>query len=143
MKVGVPREVKSDEYRVGLTPAGVRELVDHEHEVIVQAGAGEGSSIFDTDYAAQGAVIVPDAGSVFAACDLIVKVKEPQALEIALLEPRHTLFTYLHLAPAPELTDGARWRARSPPKRALSCFRSRCAAGAPCSAVCPASAPAR
>ncbi len=106
MKVGVPREVKSDEYRVGLTPAGVRELVDHEHEVIVQAGAGEGSSIFDTDYAAQGAVIVPDAGSVFAACDLIVKVKEPQALEIALLEPRHTLFTYLHLAPAPELTDG-------------------------------------
>jgi alanine dehydrogenase len=95
-----------DEYRVGMTPAGVRELSDAGHEVVVQRGAGAGSGIADADYAAQGAAIVPDADAVFAAADLIVKVKEPQPEEIARLEPRHVLFTYLHLAPAPELTRG-------------------------------------
>jgi alanine dehydrogenase len=106
VKVGVPTEIKKDEYRVGLTPAGVRELVEHGHQVVVQAGAGEGSAIADADYERQGAEILPDAAAVFAAADMIVKVKEPQAPEVALLESRHLLFTYLHLAPDPELTQG-------------------------------------
>jgi alanine dehydrogenase len=106
MKVGVPTEIKTDEYRVALTPAGVRELVEHGHEVLVQAGAGEGSAIGDADYTSQGAKIVPDAQAVFGEADMVVKVKEPQPSEVALLEPRHTLFTYLHLAPDPELTRG-------------------------------------
>jgi alanine dehydrogenase len=106
MKVGVPTEIKTDEYRVALTPSGVRELVEHGHEVVVQSGAGVGSAITDDDYAGQGARILPDADSVFADADLIVKVKEPQPVEVARLEPRHTLFTYLHLAPDPELTRG-------------------------------------
>src|SRR4051794_16506370 len=106
MKVGVPTEIKTDEYRVALTPAGVRELVEHGHEVVVQAGAGEGSAIVDEEYISQGASILPDAAAVFAQSDMIVKVKEPQPPEVALLEPRHTLFTYLHLAPDPELTAG-------------------------------------
>ena len=106
MKVGVPTEIKTDEYRVALTPSGVRELTDHGHDVVVQAGAGEGSAIADDDYTAQGARILPDADAVFAAADLIVKVKEPQPAEVARLEPRHTLFTYLHLAPDAELTQG-------------------------------------
>jgi len=106
VKVGVPTEIKSDEYRVALTPAGVRELVLHEHSVVVQAGAGEGSGIADADYVSQGAEILPDADAVFAAADMIVKVKEPQPVEVARLDPRHTLFTYLHLAPDSELTQG-------------------------------------
>jgi alanine dehydrogenase len=106
VRVGVPSEVKTDEYRVALTPAGVRELVDAGHEVFVQAGAGEGSAIADEAYIAQGAAIVPDAPSVFSAAELIVKVKEPQPAEVAMLEPRHTLFTYLHLAADAELTHG-------------------------------------
>src|ERR1044071_7890810 len=106
MKVGVPTEIKTDEYRVALTPSGVRELVEHGHEVLVQQGAGEGSAIEDSDYTAQGASILPDGDAVFAAADMIVKVKEPQAVEVARLEPRHTLFTYLHLAPDAELTQG-------------------------------------
>ena len=106
MKVGVPTEIKTDEYRVALTQSGVRELVEHGHEVVIQAGAGEGSAVADEDYRAQGAQILPDAAAVFAAADMIVKVKEPQASEIAMLEPRHTLFTYLHLAPDPEQTRG-------------------------------------
>ncbi len=106
MKVGVPTEIKADEYRVGMTPSGVRELADAGHEVVVQAGAGEGSAIADADYAAQGARILPDADAVFAEAELVVKVKEPQPEEVARLEPRHTLFTYLHLAPDPELTQG-------------------------------------
>jgi alanine dehydrogenase len=105
MKVGVPTEIKPDEYRVALTPSGVRELTDHGHEVVVQAGAGEGSAIADADYAAQGARVLPDADAVFAEAELIVKVKEPQPPEVARLEPRHTLFTYLHLAPDPKLTQ--------------------------------------
>src|SRR3954453_23719284 len=106
MKVGVPSEIKTDEYRVALTPSGVRELVEHDHEVVVQAGAGEGSAISDPDYVEQGARVLPDAAAVFAEADMIVKVKEPQAPEVAMLEPRHTLFTYLHLAPDAELTRG-------------------------------------
>jgi alanine dehydrogenase len=106
MKVGVPTEIKTDEYRVALTPSGVRELAEHGHEVVVQSGAGDGSSISDDDYAEQGARIVPDAAAVFAESDMVVKVKEPQAPEVAMLEPRHTLFTYLHLAPDAELTRG-------------------------------------
>jgi alanine dehydrogenase len=106
MRVGVPTEIKTDEYRVGLTPAGVRELAEHGHEVLVQSGAGLGSGLPDEAYTAQGARILPDAATVFGEADMIVKVKEPQPSEVALLEPRHTLFTYLHLAPDPELTQG-------------------------------------
>jgi alanine dehydrogenase len=106
VKVGVPTEIKADEYRVALTPSGVRELNDRGHEVFVQAGAGEGSAISDDDYAAQGARILPDAEAVFGEAELIVKVKEPQPDEWARLEPRHTLFTYLHLAPDAEQTRG-------------------------------------
>ncbi len=106
MKVGVPTEVKLDEYRVALTPAGVRELVDAGHEVVVQSGAGLGSAMPDEAYAAQGAVIVPDADALFEEASLIVKVKEPQPEEVGRLEARHTLFTYLHLAADTELTRG-------------------------------------
>ncbi|MFN8175692.1 MAG: alanine dehydrogenase [Solirubrobacteraceae bacterium] len=106
MKVGVPTEIKTDEYRVALTPAGVRELVEAGHDVLVQRGAGEGSAIADASYEEQGARILPDAEAVFGACEMIVKVKEPQPEEVARLEPRHLLFTYLHLAPDPDLTRG-------------------------------------
>ncbi|MBV9919038.1 MAG: alanine dehydrogenase, partial [Solirubrobacterales bacterium] len=106
MKVGVPTEVKLDEYRVALTPAGVRELVDVGHQIYVQQGAGLGSAIADEEYVAQGAMIVPDAAAVFGEAELIVKVKEPQPGEVSLLEPRHTLFTYLHLAADAGLTQG-------------------------------------
>src|ERR1700754_1967595 len=98
MRVGVPTEIKTDEYRVALTPAGVRELVEHGHEVAVQAGGGDGPGISDEEYVSQGARILPDAPAVFAESDMVVKVKEPQAVEVGMLEPRHTLFTYLHLA---------------------------------------------
>jgi alanine dehydrogenase len=106
MKVGVPTEIKADEYRVALTPIGVRELAEHGHEVIVQSRAGEGSAIEDQAFAAQGARIVPDAESVFAEAELILKVKEPQASEVGHLKPHHTLFTYLHLAADSELARG-------------------------------------
>jgi len=106
MRIGVPSEIKQDEYRVAITPAGVRELVDHGHEVLIQEGAGTGSAIADADYTEQGASIAPDAAAVFAGADMIVKVKEPQAVEVAMLEDRHLLFTYLHLAPDSELTQG-------------------------------------
>jgi alanine dehydrogenase len=104
MKVGVPTEVKVDEYRVALTPAGARELAEHGHEVLIQAGAGRGSGIADADFTAQGARIVPDAAAVFDESELVLKVKEPQPPEVALLRSGQILFTYLHLAPAPELT---------------------------------------
>jgi alanine dehydrogenase len=104
MRVGVPTEIKQDEYRVGLTPAGVRELVESGHEVLVQAGAGAGSAIGDDAFERQGARIVPAPADVFGEADMVVKVKEPQPSEVELLEPRHLLFTYLHLAPDPELT---------------------------------------
>ena len=104
MRVGVPTEAMPDEYRVALTPSGVRELREAGHEVFVQRGAGEGSAIADEDYRAQGATVVADADAVFEEAQLIIKVKEPQPPEVARLRPEQTLFTYLHLAPAPDLT---------------------------------------
>ncbi len=98
MRVGVPKEIKNHEYRVGLTPPSVVELIALGHSVAVQTGAGLGIDFEDQDYIDAGATILPDAASVFAQSDMIVKVKEPQASEIALLESRHLLFTYLHLA---------------------------------------------
>ncbi|WP_353203517.1 alanine dehydrogenase [Sphingomonas sp.] len=98
MRVGVPKEIKNHEYRVGLTPPSVSDLVAAGHAVMVQTGAGLGIDFEDADYIAAGATILPDAAAVFAQSDMIVKVKEPQPSEIALLEPRHVLFTYLHLA---------------------------------------------
>ena len=106
MKVGVPKEIKQDEYRVAITPAGVRELTEHGHEVFIEATAGEGSAITDAAFEAQGARIVPDAASVFEAGEMILHVKELQASEIQMLKPDHLLFTYLHLAPDPEQTKG-------------------------------------
>jgi alanine dehydrogenase len=106
MRIGVPTEIKADEYRVAVTPAGVRELSEHGHEVLVQAGAGEGSAISDADYEAQGATIVPDAAAVFEAAEMILHVKELQPDEIEMLRPGQLLFTYLHLAPDPEQTRG-------------------------------------
>jgi alanine dehydrogenase len=106
MKIGVPTEIKSDEYRVAVTPAGVRELIEHGHEVLVQAGAGEGSAIADAEYEAQGATIVAEAAAVFEAAEMILHVKELQPSEIEMLRPGQLLFTYLHLAPDPEQTRG-------------------------------------
>jgi alanine dehydrogenase len=106
VRVGVPTEIKTDEYRVALTPAGVRELVDAGHEVFVQSGAGLGSAITDEAYGAQGATVLPDADAVFGEATMIVKVKEPQPDEVSRLQPRHVLFTYLHLAADAELTRG-------------------------------------
>jgi alanine dehydrogenase len=106
VKIGVPTEIKSDEYRVAVTPAGVRELVEHDHEVLIQAGAGEGSAINDDDYRAQGATIVPEAADVFDATEMVLHVKELQPSEIEMLRPGQLLFTYLHLAPDPEQTRG-------------------------------------
>ncbi|OFV85293.1 MAG: alanine dehydrogenase [Acidobacteria bacterium RBG_16_64_8] len=106
MRVGVPKEVKEEEYRVALTPAGTKELSTRGHEVLVQQGAGEGSLFTDDSYRAAGARIVPDATTLFAEAELIVKVKEPLPGEYVLLEPRHILFTFLHLAPDRHLTRG-------------------------------------
>jgi alanine dehydrogenase len=106
MKVGIPIEIKPDEYRVAITPAGVREIVQHGHEVLIEAGAGEGSAISDDDFEAQGARLVPDAATLFAEAEMVVKVKEPQPPEVEMLRPGQLLFTYLHLAPDPELTRG-------------------------------------
>ncbi len=106
MRVGVPREIKPDEYRVGLTPTAVREYVSHGHEVVVQAGAGLGAGYDDTLYTRAGATIAPDAEAVFSTAQMIVKVKEPQAVEWARLTKDHILFTYLHLAPDPAQAEG-------------------------------------
>lgn len=104
MRVGTVREIKNHEYRVGLTPESARELVQHGHEVWVESGAGLGIGASDHDYEAAGAHIRGDAASVFEACEMIVKVKEPQAGERAMLRRGQVLFTYLHLAPDPEQT---------------------------------------
>ena len=106
MRIGVPKEIKNHEYRVGLTPSSVAELVAAGHEVIVETKAGAGIDFEDSDYVEAGAKVVGSAREVFAGADMIVKVKEPQASEIAMLEPRHVLFTYLHLAPDLEQTKG-------------------------------------
>ncbi len=104
MRIGVPREIKDNEYRVGLTPSSVMELASHGHEVLVETGAGAGSELSDSEYEAAGARILPGPQAVFASADMIVKVKEPLAPERALLRPGQVLFTYLHLAPDPEQT---------------------------------------
>ena len=98
MRIGVPREIKVHEYRVGLVPAGVRELTAAGHEVMVETGAGEGIGLSDAEYRAAGAVIAPNAADIFAKAQLIVKVKEPQAVECQMLRSGQVLFTYLHLA---------------------------------------------
>jgi alanine dehydrogenase len=106
VRIGVPTEIKADEYRVAVTPAGVRELREHGHEVVVEAGAGEGSAISDADYEAQGAEILPAAADVFESAEMILHVKELQQSEIEMLRPGQLLFTYLHLAPDPDQTRG-------------------------------------
>jgi len=106
MQVGVPKEVKIHEYRVGLVPASVRELVQRGHRVLVETGAGAGIGFPDTAYAAAGASIAPNAAAVFATAELVVKVKEPQPAEWGHLRRGQMLFTYLHLAPDPEQTQG-------------------------------------
>ncbi|MCB4820123.1 alanine dehydrogenase [Roseicella aerolata] len=106
MLVGVPKEVKVHEYRVGLTPASVRELVAQGHQVLVETGAGAGIGFPDAAYAAAGAAIAPDAAAVFAQAGLVVKVKEPQPQEWRQLRPGQILFTYLHLAPDPDQAEG-------------------------------------
>jgi len=104
MRIGCPKEIKNHEYRVGLTPASVREFTARGHEVIVQSGAGAAVGLDDPHYATAGAVLVRDAAEVFARAELIVKVKEPQPQECAMLRPGQILYTYLHLAPDPEQT---------------------------------------
>jgi alanine dehydrogenase len=104
MRVGAPKETKDNEYRVGLTPSSVAELVHAGHEVFIEGGAGEGAGLSDLDYAAAGAKLVDGPDALFAASQLIVKVKEPQRREIACLRPDHVLFAYFHLAADAELT---------------------------------------
>lgn len=105
MDIAVPRETKTEEHRVGLTPHAARELVRRGHRVCVQSGAGEGAGFTDATYVQAGAEIMPAADACYAAGELVVKVKEPQPQELELLRPGQTLFTYLHLAALPELTD--------------------------------------
>ncbi len=104
MRIGLPREIKNHEYRVGLTPASVRELTAQGHPVLVQAGAGAAIGLDDAQYLAAGATLAQDAAEVFAQAEMIVKVKEPQPVECAMLRPGQILYTYLHLAPDPAQT---------------------------------------
>lgn len=106
MKIGVPGEIKNNENRVGLVPAGVRQLVGDGHELYVETNAGKGIGISDEEYIAAGAKILPSLEAVFETATMIVKVKEPQPREIALLKPHHILYTYLHLAADKALTEG-------------------------------------
>lgn len=106
MRVGVPKEIKTHEYRVGLVPASVAELVRGGHHVVIETGAGVGIGIGDQDFERAGAAIATDAGEVFEGAELVIKVKEPQAQEIALLRHGQTLFTYLHLAPDADQARG-------------------------------------
>ena len=106
MIVGVPKEIKTAEHRIAITPVGVRELTDRGHEVLIEKDAGDGSSLHDEDFEAQGATIVPSAADVFEGAEMILKVKEPQASEVAMFREGQILFTYLHLAAYPELAAG-------------------------------------
>ncbi len=106
MRIGVPKEIKVHEYRVGLVPASVRELIHNGHEVVVEQNAGAGVGFEDSDFAAIGAEILPTAADVFETADMIIKVKEPQTSEISMLRQDQVLFTYLHLAAEPEQTQG-------------------------------------
>jgi alanine dehydrogenase len=108
MKIGVPREIKTDEYRVACVPAGVQALVRAGHAVWVEKGAGDGSAIPDAAYTAAGASIVPSHREIFEACDLILKVKEPLEEEFPLVRPGQILFTYFHFAASARLTEGMR-----------------------------------
>jgi alanine dehydrogenase len=105
MRIGVPKEIKDNEYRVGSIPSVVRELAARGHQVLVENNAGAGAGFSDADYRAAGATIVPVAAEVFGAADLIVKVKEPLAIERKRLRRGQTIFTYLHLAPDREQTE--------------------------------------
>jgi alanine dehydrogenase len=104
VRIGVPTEIKADEYRVALTPSGARELTQRGHEVLIQRGAGEGSGIPDQAYREQGAQVLATASDVFDEAEMVVKVKEPQHCEVQLLDKHQTLFTFLHLAADPDLT---------------------------------------
>lgn len=106
MRVGCPKEIKNNENRVGLTPAGAKAFTGSGHEVFIEAGAGLGSGFTDAEYASAGAKLLPTAKEVFDASDMVIKVKEPQKGEIAMLKKGQILFTYLHLAPDPEQTKG-------------------------------------
>lgn len=104
MIIGVPKEIKTEEYRVGIVPSGVRTLVESEHRVVIEAGAGAGSGISDDEYIAAGAQILNGAKEVYDASDMIMKVKEPQPSEFNLFKDGQILYTYLHLAAEPEVT---------------------------------------
>ena len=104
MLIGVPKEIKNHEYRVGMAPASVREAIKHGHEVMVERNAGEGIGVSDDEYAKIGAQVIDSAAEIFARAEMVVKVKEPQAGERAMLREGQILFTYLHLAPDPEQT---------------------------------------
>ena len=105
MLIGVPKEIKNHEYRVGLTPGSVRELVHHGHQVIIETGAGMGIGMDDATYETAGARILGTAAEIFKTAEMIVKVKEPQPVECEMLRPDQILFTYLHLAPDPKQTE--------------------------------------
>src|SRR5687768_10882980 len=105
MRIGVPTEIKDNEYRVGMTPPGAQDLTSNGHEVLIQKGAGLGSGFTDEEYAAAGAKILPDADSVFNEAEMIVKVKEPIDADLRRMKDGQLLFTYLHLAPVPQLTE--------------------------------------
>src|SRR5688572_9024090 len=105
MRIGVPSEIKDNEYRVGMTPSGVRDLTSDGHTVFVQKGAGHGSGFADEEYTGSGATILPDADSVYNEAEMIVKVKEPIEADLRRMKDGQLLFTYLHLAPVPDLTE--------------------------------------
>src|SRR6059058_1436309 len=104
MRIGVPTEIKDNEYRVGMTPSGVRDLTSDGHTVLVQQGAGDGSGFLDDEYILAGAKILPDADAVYNDSEMIVKVKEPIDADLKRMKDGQLLFTYLHLAPVPDLT---------------------------------------
>ena len=106
MLIGVPKEIKPQESRVGLTPTSVKELINHGHEVLIQEGAGFGAGFTDDDYKISGAKLIPQPSDIFYESDMIIKVKEPQATEVGMLRENQILFTYLHLSAARELTEG-------------------------------------
>ncbi len=131
MIIGIPSEVKVHEYRVGMVPWGVRQLVDHGHKVFLQKGAGVGSGLSDESYVQAGAVILDTADEVWAIADMIIKVKEPIAVEYPRMRPKQIVYTYLHLAPVPELTSvmlergviGVAYETIAPPGRGLPCLK--------------------
>ncbi len=106
MLIGIPKEIKPQESRVGLTPASVKELIDNGHEVLIQEGAGFGAGFADDDYKITGAKLITEPSDIFNESDMIIKVKEPLANEVGMLRENQILFTYLHLSAARELTEG-------------------------------------